>query len=444
MGKFYAYAPEQSFLLPPSPRDWLPCGHLVFFINETVDQLDLNKLGRKYSLELRGEKAYPPEMLLKVLLYGYATGVFSSREIARKLYEDVAFRYLGAGLFPAHRTICRFRQDNLEEVRGLFEQVVGIACEAGLVKLGLVAIDGSKVKANASKHKAMSYERMQSEEKRLKGEVQRLLKRAEEEDSEEDEQFGELSGDEIPEELKRREDRLETIRAAKQRLEERQREKDREKGRSDDDDRNAGGNRPQGGCSKFSRDFGVPEPKAQENFTDPESRIMKTSSSGYQQCYNGQVIVDAEAQIIVAADVSQNAADTESLIPLIEQTKDNVGQNPKRVAGDSGFRSEENFKALERKKIIGLIALGREGKPTPERKSEMPATDRMDHRLATKRGMALYARRKAIVEPVFGIAKHVLGFRSFLLRGTKKVKAEWLLVCTALNLKCMSTRMRWT
>lgn len=434
--KFHPYSPDQSYLLPPSPKDWLPLGHLAFFISDTVDQLDLSGFYKKYSPDIRGEKGYHPAMLLKVLVYGYCTGVFSSRQLKKKMAEDVAFRMLAAGNEPSHRSIRRFRQENLSEIASLFEKVVEIAQEAGLVKGALLAIDGTKIKANASKHKAMSYERMQEEEKRLKEEIAELLADAEEIDEEEDLEFGpDVCGDEVAEDLKDDKKRLEKIRAAKQRVEERQRQKDAENGRRPGDTKGTSGKR------EPKRKFGKPEPKAQDNFTDPESRIMKTSSGGFDQCYNAQIAVDDKADIIVANDVTQCAADSGQLVPMVQQARQNTDEAPRKVLADAGYRSEEGFRKLEKKGVSALVSLGREGKPAPE--SKLPATKRMAHRLSTKRGSSLYKKRKGIVEPMFGLIKRVLGFRQFLLRGYAKVKAEWALVCTALNLRRMSTRMAW-
>ena len=320
---FRRYEPDQSYLLPPSPRDWLPEGHLSDFISDTIEALDLSGFFARYEGDGRRNRPYHPAMMVKVLVYAYATGVFSSRKIAKKIEEDVAFRVLAAGNFPSHRTICDFRHDHLEEFGKLFVQVVQMARESGVAKLGTVAVDGSKVKANASRHKAMSYGRMRQEENRLRREIQGLLDQAEAQDAEEDRLYGpDQRGDELPEELRRREDRLRTIQEAKKRLEARQAEADRKKGRTEGDGRKS----PRGG-PPFARDFGVPEDKAQENFTDPESRIMK-DSKGFEQCYNGQIAVDAEHQIIVATDLSNNAADVAALKPMVRKIKQTAGQLP--------------------------------------------------------------------------------------------------------------------
>ena len=422
-------------MLPPSPQDWLPEDHLAYFVSETVDQLDLSGFYAPYRGDGRRNRPFDPAMMVKILIYCYATGSFSSRKIARRLHEDVAVRVLAAGNFPAHRTLAEFRQRHRKEFRELFVQVVRIAGEAGLVQLGRVAVDGCKVKANASKHKAMSYGRMVQEEKRLEEEIEQLLEQAQRVDEAEDERYGEQNrGDELPQELRRREGRLEKIREAKRRVEQRQAEADRQRGRHRGDGRKS----PRGGRN-FKRDFGVPEQKAQENFTDPESRIMK-SSGEFQQCYNTQAAVDEESQIILAAEVSNNAADNGQLLPLLDAVEENVRGRPEQLVADAGYKSEDNFAALEQRQIDAYIALGREGKK-PVRAETLPATARMSGKLAGESGRAVYRRRKAIVEPVFGWIKQVLGFRSFSLRGLEKVQCEWMLVCLALNLKRMKGRL---
>jgi len=428
--RFRPYQPDQTYLLPPSPADWLSEGHLAYYVAEVVDQLDLTSFYARYEGDGRRNSPYDPSMLLKVLIYAYTTGVFSSRKIARKLEEDVAFRVLSAGNFPDFRTINRFRQQHLENFKALFVQVVRMAQEMELLKLGTLAVDGSKVRANASKHKAMSYGRMKEEQERLEKEIAALLEKAAAVDLSEDEQYGEQQrGDELPAELQRRQQRLEKIREAKRRLEERQKEEDRQAGRSEDDDNNASGRR-----SKHQRKFGdVPE-KKQENFTDPESRIMKTNE-GFQQCYNGQAAVDGETQLIVAAELEQNAADNRFLVPLTTAAADNAGQDPERVLADAGYASEANFEQLQKLDITAYVSLGREGKSGRKISAEHPATLAMKQRLASECGRDWYKRRKAIVEPVFGWIKEALGFRRFSVRGLDKTRGEWQLICTAVNLR---------
>ena len=276
MGTSYRpYHPEQPFLLPPSPQQWLPENHLAYFIADTLQQIDLRPLHQRYQGDGRRNRPYHPVMMLTLLVYAYATGVFSSRKIARKIDEDVAFRVLAGGNRPDFRTINRFRAEHLKEFKKLFVEIVRLAKRTGLLKLGTVALDGTKVKANASKHKAMSYQRLGEEEERLAAEIQQLIERAEQIDAAEDELYGEARGDEIPAELSRRESRVQKIREAKAALEAEQAAADRARGRGPDDERAAGGERPQGGRSKYKRAFGEPEPKAQRNFSDPDSEIMK-------------------------------------------------------------------------------------------------------------------------------------------------------------------------
>jgi hypothetical protein len=315
-----------------------------------------------------------------------------------------------------------------------------MAAELGLIKLGTIAIDGSKVKANASKRKAMSYGRMVKEEQRLKREIRALVKRAKQTDDREDSQFGpDFRGDELPEELARRKSRLEKIQAAKKRLEARQAEADRAKGRDEDDENKPGKRGP-----KFKRSFGRPPDRAQDNFTDPDSRIMK-DSKGFEQSYNAQIAVDAEAQLIVAAGVTQQAADGGELQPMVERVESNTGKRPKQVLADAGYRSEENFRALEDQGIDGYVALGRECEKTPKSlREDHVATRRMAKKLKTRRGNARYRQRKWIAEPPFGWIKSCLGFRSFSLRGHEKVSAEWNLISLAVNLRRMNERVAWT
>ena len=432
---FLPYEPDQTFLLPPSPSEWLAEDHLVYFVSEVIDRLELEKFYARYEGDGRRNQPYDPALLVKVLVYGYATGVFSSRKLARKLYEDVAFRLLGAGNFPSHRTICEFRLRHLPELKELFVAVARLAKELGLVKLGTIALDGTKLKAHASKHKAMSYGRMKEREQKLKEEIEALLERARLTDAQEDAQWGADQGEEqLPEEIKRRQDRLAKIEAAKARLEQRQAQADRERGRHPDDEQRRG----DGAGRPFKRPFGVPQDKAQDNFTDPQSRIMKLNGS-FEQCYNAQAVVDANSQLIVAIGLGNNAADNEQLLAMVEAVKENLGELPQRVLGDSGFRSEQAFAQLEKhEQMEVLVALGRDGKKQVAIDSKQyPATVRMAERLASKEGQTHYRRRKAIVEPVFGWIKHAMGFRQFSLRGLDKVAGEWGLVCLALNVRRM-------
>ena len=422
MAKSYrSYLPEQDLLLPPSLHDWLPEGHLAYFVSDVVDQLDLSAIESVYEDEERGQPPYHPRMMTKILLYGYCVGVFSSRRIEKRLVEDIGFRVLAAGNEPDFRTISDFRKLHLPALQGLFDQVLQIALQAGTMKLGRVMLDGSKVKANASKHKAMSYGRMQEDEKRIKAEVKRLLAEAEATDAEEDARYGrDRRGDELPAELARRETRLQKIQEAKRALEERAREQAKSKGQPEEKAK--------------------PEAKMQYNFTDPESRIMK-AGDGFEQAYNAQVAVEPDFQWIVGQLVTQDGNDKQQLKPVGETMREQSGQKPAEVVSDSGYCSNANLQYLEQKKIEGFVATDRESyrdrsQPGPRGPLPKEATrvDRMRRKLQTKVGAAIYSKRKAVVEPVFGQIKQVRGFRQFLLRGLEKVKGEWAMVCLTHNI----------
>jgi len=437
---FKPYEPEQQLLLPPCLQDWVPAEHLVWFISDTVDQLDLRRLWAAYPEDAQGSLFYHPAMMLKILVYAYCTGVFSSRGIARQIEENVAFRVLAAGHMPGHRTICRFRERHLKDFEELFVQVVQIARDAGLVKMGTLAVDGSKVRANASKHKAMSYEHMQKEEKRLRKEIRALTNRAVRRDEHEDAEFGpDFRGDQLPEELQRRQERLEKIRKAKARLEARKRDEAASQDQDKSDKSDSPGPR-RGRTRKYPP--GKPKPRDQENFTDPDSRIMKAGGA-FEQCYNAQVGVEETQRIIVAGAIQQSAADSGALIGIVDQSKQNVGKRAEVVLADAGYASEANFKALERRRIKGHVALGRERKPSRRRKKKAPATERMVRRMASKRGRTKYKKRKHVAEPPFGWMKHVLGFRQFSVRGLEKVSGEFQLVCLALNLRRLNGMIQW-
>ena len=431
--RFRPYHPDQGLLLPPDLRDWLPAGHLVHHVGDLVDGLDLTAFYARYEGDGRRQSPYEPRMMLKVLIYGYATGVVSSRGLARKLQEDVAFRVLAAENFPSHRTLCEFRRRHLGDFKRMFVQVVRLAAETGVANFGKLSIDGTKVRANASKRKAMSYSRMRAEEKRLQGEIEALLDRAQVVDAAEDARFGEdIRGDELPEELRRREDRLAAIWAAKARLEARQREADDARGRKPGQKRNPKGGRP------YQREYGEPDGKAQDNFTDPQSRIMQTSADGFQQCYNAQLAVAGENQLIVAVAVSSNASDQGRLTPLVEAVESTHGRRPETVLADAGYCHEAELDKLETLGVDACVALGREGRRALEVDAEKhPAKARMAKKLATEAGRARYAERKWLSEAPIGWIKEALGFRRFSVRGLNKVRGEWDLVCLALNVKRM-------
>lgn len=425
MAKTYRrYLPEQDLLLPPSLRDWLPENHLAYFVSDLIDQLDLNSIEGYYEQEERGYPPYHPRMMTKILVYGYCVGVFSSRKLEKRLQEDVAFRVLAAGNEPDFRTICDFRKIHVQAMEGLFQKVLRMALELGAMKMGRVAIDGSKVKANASKHKAMSYRRMKEDEKRLRQEVRRLLEQAEAIDAAEDAQYGpENRGDELPAELGRREERLRRIREAKRALEERARAEAEAEGK----------NREEQAKVK-------PEAQTQYNFTDPESRIMK-GPDGFLQGYNAQIAVEPALQLIVGQDVTPQANDKQQLLPMMQKVKEQSGQKPMVVLADNGYFSEANLRGAAKRRVEAYVAVGKQKHsqtvpPCPRGPLPKSATplDRMRRKLQTKAGRAIYARRKAIVEPVFGQIKQRQGFRQFLLRGIQKVRGEWALVCMTHNI----------
>ena len=431
---FRPYAPDQDLLLPVSLREWLAEDHLAYFVGEVVDELDLSAFYAPYEGDGRRKQPYEPSMMLKVLIYAYVSGVFSSRKIARKLEEDVAFRVLAAGNFPKHRTICEFRKRHLRDFKALFVEVVQIARAAGLVSLGTLAVDSTKVRANASKHKAMSYKRMQQEERRLAQEIDAMCDCARRADEAEDRRYGtDRRGDELPEELQYRAQRLERIRAAKARLEAQQRAADEARGRHADDER-----RPPGGRGgRYKRDFGVPEDKAQSNFTDPESRIMKTGD-GYQQCYNGQLAVDEDFQVIVANELTENASDQGVMLGLLDQVEDSLQAQPECVLADAGYRKEDDFDVLDQRGIDAYISVRREGQDAGAiDASRYPATQRMAEKLSSADGRERYRDRKHIVEAVNGWIKQVMGFRQFSIRGLEGAAGEWDLVCLATNLRRM-------
>lgn len=417
--RYRVYEPDQLFLIPPSLREWLPEDHLAYFVSDLVDDLDLSEVEAVYEDEERGQPPYHPRMMVKVLIYAYCIGVFASRRIEKRLVEDVAFRVLAAGNMPDFRTLSDFRKIHRKAMEELFEEVLRLALRAGAMKLGRVAIDGSKVKANASKHKAMSYGRMKERERELGEEVRRLLSEADRQDEAEDRRYGkDRTGEELPEELRRRESRLKRIRQAKRALEEQARQEAQEAGKEE----------------------AAPEDKKQYNFTDPQSRIMK-GSDGFVQGYNCQIAVEENFQLIVGQAVTQQANDKEQLKPMVQAIQEQAGQKPGKLLADSGYCSEGNLKYLARRRIDGYVATERQkhGEDRlPCKRGPLPkgatAVERMKRKLQTQVGRRIYAMRKAIVEPVFGQIKQVRGFRQFLLRGLEKVQLEWALICLTHNI----------
>ncbi len=443
--KFRDYDQDQMLLMPPALDEWLPDGHLARFVSDVVEGLDLAGLLASYdSPEGKGAPPYHPRMLLKVLIYGYATGTFSARRLAAKCVDDVGFRFLSAQQTPDFRTFIKFRARHLDFFNSLFLQVVGFAQESGLVKLGHLSIDGTKVKANASKHKAMSYSHMIKKEAELKAQIRELIEKAKAIDEAEDEEYGDWDGYSLPEHLRSKEGRLRAIEEAKKRIEGRAQQKAKEEGdrrEAEAAEREARGEKP-----KKYRKAPDPTPKGkeQDNFTDPESRIMRDGATkGYIQGYNAQVGVDAEHQIIVAADVGDNAADARELLPMIDAAMTATGEEPGVVTADAGYKSDADFAGLAERGIDGYMACGREtydprvACPRGPLPKNATREDHMARKLLTKKGRSVCRKRKHIAEPVIGWIKACLGFRQFSLRGLRKTKAEWLLVCLALNIRRM-------
>jgi transposase len=434
---YRTYLPEQELLLPPSLREWLAEEHLAYFVSDVVDQLDLSAIHAVYEKEKRGQPPYDPRLMTKLLVYGYCTGVFSSRRIQKRLQEDIPFKVLAAGNEPDFRTISDFRKIHIETLQNLFEQVLAMALECGAIQLGRVSLDGTKLKANASKHKAMSYGRMKEKQQQLKEEVKQLLEQAEAADQDEDRQYGGKRGDELPEELQRRETRLAKIKEAKKVIEQRARDKAAEEGK---------------GTAEAKR--AKPEDKDQYNFTDPESRIMK-GGDGFVQGYNAQAAVEPELLLIVGQTVTEAANDKQQLMPMVELIEQQSGQRPEAILADNGYCSEENLEHLEsaarpERKIEGFIATGKQKHGEhrlPAKRGPLPKgatkVDRMKRKLQTKVGKAVYAARKCVVEPVFGQIKQARGFRQFLLRGKKKVKGEWALLCLTHNVLRLHAAMQY-
>jgi len=434
-----------QLILPTDMREWLPEGHLANFIIDVVAGLDLSAIINTYDASRGGQPPLDPRLMVGLLLYGYCVGTTSSRKIERATYDSVPFRVIAADQHPDHDTIAEFRRRHLSALAKLFVQVLRLCQAAGLVKLGHVALDGTKMRANASKHKAMSYEYMEKRERELREQVDKLLKEADAADAAEDALYGRgQRGDELPEELAFKQARLKKIQEAKAALEAEAKERaeaGREEQRRTAEALEAEGKRRRGKAPAEPSD--TPEPKAQRNFTDPDSRIMKDGASkAFEQCYNAQAAVDEKAQIIVAAEVTQETNDKRQVAPMIEALKENLaGQTPTVLSADNGYFSEENIKTLNEEAIDAHVATGRlkhgeEVPAAPRGRIPQGATikERMARKLRTIKGRATYARRKQIVEPVFGQIKEVRGIRRFLLRGVEQVRAEWKLICATHNL----------
>lgn len=426
---------DEAQLLPPSVQDYVPLDHLSRLIVALVrEELDLSAIAGSYTSGL-GQPPYDPWMMTALLLHGYASGIYSSRRIARAAVERADFMMIVAGDPPDFRTISEFRRRHLKALAGLFVQVLKLAEKAGLVKLGHVALDGTKIKANASKHKAMSYERMKKREAELAAEVERWLKAAAAADAEEDKLYGSKRGDELPDWVADKQKRLEKIRQAKAELEAEAKAaaEEEKRRRAEAEERRIAEGRKKSGKTP-APPSAEPDGKAQRNFTDPESRILKTKD-GYIQGYNAQAAVDAKAQIIVAHSLTESMSDQDQLVPLIDGIKDALGRRPKEASADAGYCSEANLAALAEREVSAYVATGRAKHAAQgKRKIVQPLAKAMRDKLKRAGWRSRYRLRKQIVEPVFGQIKQARGFRQFLLRGIDKVKAEWALICTAHNL----------
>jgi transposase len=441
---FRPYTLDQQLLLPPDMRAWLPEGDLALFISDVVDELDLSGIYAAYENgEGRGQPPYHPAMMVKLLLYAYCIGLPSSRKIERATYRDVAVRVLAGDQHPDHDSFAEFRKRHLEALAALFVQVLRLCQAAGLVTLGHVALDGTKLKANASKHKAMSYARMGETERRLEAEVRALLEQAQQVDAAEDAQYGRgRRGDDLPAELARRESRLAKIRAAKAAL---QAEAQARAAQAAEAGRAKRAAREHRAGSAKGKPATIPDPAqaqpaptAQRNFTDPESRIMiDGATKEFVQGYNAQAAVDSQAQVIVAWDVTQAAADVGQFVPMLDQIAAHLGQLPAQVTADAGYFSEANLTAPQFAAIDFYVPPDRHphGRVAAAGRSRQgPFSEAMRAKLRTTAGRAVYARRKTIPEPVFGQIKQGRGFRRFWLRGVGKVRAEWGLICLTHNL----------
>jgi transposase len=452
---YRAWDPQQNGHDSISPREALPDDDLVFFLIDLIPQLDLTPFHQYYAQELRGQPPFDVTMMVTLMVYAYSVGIRSSRKIAFACQRNLAFRAIVGNDPPDFRTISDFRKIHTAALRPLFLEVLRVAGELGMVKLGNLSTDGTKMGANASRHKAMSYGYMDKETERLKAEIDQLLKEAERLDAEQDAALGSRRGDELPAELKRREDRLAKIRAAKARLEaeadakaqEEQHRRDEAQAQREAEGRKRRGKEP-------AAVDPTPEEKAQTNFTDPESKMMKQSNKGFDYSYNAQAVVDSAKQIIVAAETTREANDKQQAVPMAQAALDNLEaagiERPKGADGtptripntaDTGYFSETAVEGLERIGMDPYVAVGRqkhhEAAVAPQATSPSPGAsvkEKMQAKLRTASGKALYAARKQIVEPVFGQIKAARGIRQFLLRGLEKVSAEWQLICLTHNL----------
>jgi len=446
MSRFIIADRHTDYLLPPSLSEWLPEGHLARFVAEIVGQLDLSKITQQYCG--RGSKAHHPETLLCLLIYGYATGVFSSRKIERASYDSIAFRYLAANTHPDHDTIAHFRRRFLPQVESLFVQVLMFAHEMNVFQVGNISLDGTKLKANASKHKALSYKHLKKIEEQLKAEVEALTAQAEASDT-----VPVNDGMDIPAEIARREERLAVMATAKKKIEARAQDRfEREQTEYQEkmnhrEEQRATGKKPRG--KEPVAPTPEPKDKDQVNLTDEESRIMPISGGGFEQCYNAQASVDTDTMLVLTTHVSQASNDKKEIIPALKK----IAELPSELGaadhllGDTGYFSAANVIACEEAGIAPLLAIKRDPhhlSPFARFAPDTPAPDtddpveRMKHRLTTQAGRALYGLRKQTVEPVFGIIKNVMGFRQFSMRGVEKAAGEWTLASLAWNVKRMN------
>jgi len=437
MKKFRPYQPGQQYLLPPDPGEWLPEDHPARFIDEMVNELDLSAIYNDYK-EVKGKPPYSPEMMVKVLIYALSKGIHSSRRIERACYEDVALRYLSGNQQPDHWTICAFRRRHQKALGDLLVQTVRIAGEAGQLPMQHLSLDSTVVKANASKHSAMSYGRMEKEEQRLRREMERHLEQMEETDQAEDQEYGDRSGYELPPELDTAAKRHKAIKEAMANLEGEAKQKAKKERKQRQKEAKARGKtyRPRQKISEVK-----PKPKDQWNFTDPESGVMRNSDKAFVQGYNAQATVDAEAHIIVAADVSNRAGDAPHLKPQLEQVRENTGNDPEEFSADAGYYSQENLDHLEENHIEAFIPPDKikhtEWREQQSPKGRLPLNinqrDLMRRKLRTKRGRRRYKLRQTSVEPAFGYIKEQLGLRQFPVRGLKQVKNYWRFACAVFN-----------
>ncbi|PIW21593.1 MAG: IS5/IS1182 family transposase [Candidatus Aquicultor secundus] len=420
--KFRNHSTDQLLLLPPDVREWLPKNHLAYFVSDLVDNLDLSEFIKAYKNTAEGKPPFHPAMMLKILVYGYSTGICSSRQLMRKIDEDIAFKFLAAGDRPDFRTIALFRKKHLSALRKLFLQVLKLAKEAGLVKIGVIAIDGTKMKANASRHKALSYGRMDEVESRLKRRIDDILKEAGDIDISEDELYGEdKRGDELPEELADPVKRIKKIRELKKKIEEEEK-------------------------AKTNNTGATPKDKEQRSLTDYDARIMKMPNKSFDYAYNGQAAVcgdprKGEVQIIVATKLTNRPCDVTELEDMLRIAEENLGEHPKKLVADAGYYSKDNLKYCQNRKIDAYIPPNRQkhtelGEPSPKGRIPAHATQAflMRRKLKTKKGKEIYGARKVMNEPVFGQQKQARGIRQFLLRGLNNVAAEWDFICATGNI----------